>query len=42
MAQPNLPKTRHWRFEIDFESLGWLTIDVLDDDTGKPKRNKDL
>ena len=28
MAQPNLPKTRHWRFEIDFESLGWLTIDT--------------
>jgi hypothetical protein len=22
--------------------LGWLTIDVLEDDTGKPKRNKDL
>jgi len=28
VAQPNLPKTRHWRFEIDFESLGWLTIDT--------------
>ena len=28
MAQPNLPKTRHWRFEIDFENLGWLTIDT--------------
>lgn len=26
---------------IDF-ALGWLTIDVLDDDSGKPKRNKDL
>ena len=22
--------------------LGWLAIDVLEDDTGKPKRNKDL
>ena len=22
--------------------LGWLGVDVLDDDTGKPKRNKDL
>jgi hypothetical protein len=26
---------------LDF-ALGWLTIDVLDDDTGKPRRNKDL
>lgn len=26
---------------IDFV-LGWMTIDVLEDDTGKPKRNKDL
>ncbi|HYG78583.1 MAG TPA: hypothetical protein VEK08_26525 [Planctomycetota bacterium] len=26
---------------IDFV-LGWMTIDVLDDDTGKPRRNKDL
>ncbi|HYF51928.1 MAG TPA: hypothetical protein VEJ63_21145 [Planctomycetota bacterium] len=23
-------------------ALGWLTIDVLEDDTGKPRRNKDL
>jgi len=26
---------------VDFV-LGWFTIDVLEDDTGKPKRNKDL
>jgi hypothetical protein len=26
---------------LDF-ALGWLTIDVLEDDTGKPTRNKDL
>ena len=26
---------------VDFV-LGWLTIDVLEDDTGKMKRNKDL
>jgi hypothetical protein len=26
---------------LDF-ALGWLTIDVLEDDTGKPRRNKDL
>ena len=26
---------------VDF-ALGWLTIDVLDDDHGKPRRNKDL
>ena len=28
MAQPSLPKTKHWRFEIDAERLGWLTIDT--------------
>ena len=28
MAQSSLPKTKHWRFEIDFEGLGWLTIDT--------------
>lgn len=28
MAQPQMPKTRHWRFEIDVEGLGWLTIDT--------------
>ncbi|MCY3021426.1 MAG: hypothetical protein NTW87_20620 [Planctomycetota bacterium] len=26
---------------LDFV-LGWMTIDILDDDTGNPKRNKDL
>ena len=25
MAQPQLPTTRNWRFEIDFEGIGWLT-----------------
>ena len=28
MPQPTLPKTKHWRFEIDHENLGWLTIDT--------------
>jgi 3-hydroxyacyl-CoA dehydrogenase/enoyl-CoA hydratase/3-hydroxybutyryl-CoA epimerase len=28
MAQPQMPKTKHWRFELDFEKLGWLTIDT--------------
>ena len=28
MAQPQMPKTRNWRFTIDFEGLGWLTIDT--------------
>jgi len=28
LAQPSLPKTKHWRFEIDAERLGWLTIDT--------------
>jgi 3-hydroxyacyl-CoA dehydrogenase/enoyl-CoA hydratase/3-hydroxybutyryl-CoA epimerase len=28
LARPQTPKTRHWRFEIDFEGLGWLTIDT--------------
>jgi len=26
-AQPVLPQTRHWRFVVDFERIGWLTID---------------
>lgn len=26
---------------LDFV-LGWMTVDILDDDTGKPHRNKDL
>jgi 3-hydroxyacyl-CoA dehydrogenase/enoyl-CoA hydratase/3-hydroxybutyryl-CoA epimerase len=28
LAQPQMPKTRHWRFEIDVEGLGWLTMDT--------------
>ena len=28
MAQPQLPPTKNWRFEIDFEGIGWLTIDT--------------
>ncbi len=28
MAQPVMPKLKHWRFEIDFERLAWLTIDT--------------
>ena len=27
MAQPQLPPTKHFRFEIDFEGIGWLTMD---------------
>jgi len=27
-SQPTLPKTKHWRFAIDAEGLGWLTIDI--------------
>jgi len=23
-----MPKTKHWHFEIDFEKIGWLTIDT--------------
>lgn len=30
MAHPDLPETRHWRFDIDIEQIGWLTIDVAD------------
>ena len=26
MAQPQLPPTKNWRFELDFEGIGWLTI----------------
>ncbi|NOZ31932.1 MAG: 3-hydroxyacyl-CoA dehydrogenase [Alphaproteobacteria bacterium] len=26
--QPKLPKTRHWRFHLDFEKIGWLVIDT--------------
>ena len=28
MAQPQLPPTKNWRFELDFEGIGWLTIDT--------------
>src|SRR5690606_34690655 len=28
--QPQMPETRHWRFSLDFEGLGWLTIDTPD------------
>ena len=27
MNQPQMPETRNWRFELDVEGLGWLTID---------------
>jgi 3-hydroxyacyl-CoA dehydrogenase / enoyl-CoA hydratase / 3-hydroxybutyryl-CoA epimerase len=28
VPQPQLPHTRHWRFERDVEGIGWLTIDT--------------
>lgn len=28
MAQPQLPPMKNWRFELDFEGIGWLTIDT--------------
>lgn len=28
MAQPQMPQTKNWRFTIDFEGLGWLTVDT--------------
>jgi len=28
MAQPQMPPSRAWSFHLDFEGLGWLTIDV--------------
>jgi 3-hydroxyacyl-CoA dehydrogenase / enoyl-CoA hydratase / 3-hydroxybutyryl-CoA epimerase len=28
LAQPHMPETSNWRFEIDLEGLGWLTIDT--------------
>jgi 3-hydroxyacyl-CoA dehydrogenase/enoyl-CoA hydratase/3-hydroxybutyryl-CoA epimerase len=28
LAQPQLPSTKNWRFEIDVEGIGWLTIDT--------------
>ncbi len=26
--QPKMPKSKYWQFEIDYEKIGWLTIDV--------------
>ncbi len=26
--QPKMPKSKYWKFEIDVEKIGWLTIDV--------------
>lgn len=28
MAQPQMPAMTNWRFEVDFEKIGWLTIDT--------------
>jgi 3-hydroxyacyl-CoA dehydrogenase/enoyl-CoA hydratase/3-hydroxybutyryl-CoA epimerase len=28
LAQPQMPETKNWRFSLDAESLGWLTIDT--------------
>jgi 3-hydroxyacyl-CoA dehydrogenase / enoyl-CoA hydratase / 3-hydroxybutyryl-CoA epimerase len=28
LLQPNLPDSRHWRFQLDLEGIGWLTIDT--------------
>src|SRR5690606_15826648 len=28
MIQPQMPESTNWRFEIDVEGLGWLTIDT--------------
>ena len=28
MIQPQMPQTTNWRFEIDVEKLGWLTVDT--------------
>ncbi|MDB5539577.1 MAG: 3-hydroxyacyl-CoA dehydrogenase [Devosia sp.] len=30
MAQPQMPPSRSWTFDLDFEGIGWLTIDVPD------------
>lgn len=30
MAHPQMPSSRAWSFESDFEGIGWLTIDVPD------------
>src|ERR1700749_4460796 len=28
MPQPQMPAMTNWRFEVDFEKIGWLTIDT--------------
>ena len=28
MNQPQMPETKNWRFNLDFEGLGWLTVDA--------------
>jgi len=28
VQQPQMPAATNWRFEVDFESIGWLTIDT--------------
>ncbi len=28
MPQPQMPAMTNWRFEVDFEAIGWLTIDT--------------
>jgi 3-hydroxyacyl-CoA dehydrogenase/enoyl-CoA hydratase/3-hydroxybutyryl-CoA epimerase len=30
LAQTDLSKLRHWRFNIDVEQIGWLTLDVAE------------
>ncbi|WP_244513511.1 3-hydroxyacyl-CoA dehydrogenase NAD-binding domain-containing protein [Devosia insulae] len=30
MAHPQMPSSRAWNFDLDFEGIGWLTIDVPD------------
>lgn len=30
MAQPQMPPSRAWSFDLDFEGLGWLTLNVPD------------
>ncbi|HWJ87054.1 MAG TPA: 3-hydroxyacyl-CoA dehydrogenase NAD-binding domain-containing protein [Pelagibacterium sp.] len=30
MSKADIPQTRHWRFSIDVEQIGWLTLDVAD------------
>jgi 3-hydroxyacyl-CoA dehydrogenase / enoyl-CoA hydratase / 3-hydroxybutyryl-CoA epimerase len=30
LARTDIPQTKHWRFTIDVEKIGWLTLDVAD------------